>query len=103
MANAFVGMTKKEVKKGIIPEGDFKTEEGTLEENWIRWNQEAETYLRHQEDKRGKEFRGRGQKVVYVKKNKIAPPQDNTKGCYYGGYEENTIDDEQNEEISDAR
>eukprot|EP00972_Heterocapsa_arctica_P083714 12335480-Heterocapsa_arctica.AAC.1 len=23
-ANAFVGMTKKEVKKGIIPEGDFK-------------------------------------------------------------------------------
>ncbi len=52
-ANAFVGMTKKEVKKGIIPEGDFKTKEGTVEEHWIRWNQEAETYLCHKEDKRG--------------------------------------------------
>eukprot|EP00972_Heterocapsa_arctica_P088877 13106359-Heterocapsa_arctica.AAC.1 len=29
-ATAFVGMTKEEVKKGIIPEGDFKTKEGTL-------------------------------------------------------------------------
>eukprot|EP00972_Heterocapsa_arctica_P080404 11848300-Heterocapsa_arctica.AAC.1 len=29
-ANAFDGMTKKEVKKGIIPEGDFKTKEGTF-------------------------------------------------------------------------
>eukprot|EP00972_Heterocapsa_arctica_P065225 9628622-Heterocapsa_arctica.AAC.1 len=29
-ANAFDGMTKKAVKKGIIPEGDFKTKEGTL-------------------------------------------------------------------------
>eukprot|EP00972_Heterocapsa_arctica_P090698 13382942-Heterocapsa_arctica.AAC.1 len=47
-ASAFVGLTKKEVKKEIIPEGDFKTKEGTLEENWIRWNQEAETYLCHQ-------------------------------------------------------
>eukprot|EP00972_Heterocapsa_arctica_P042649 6286665-Heterocapsa_arctica.AAC.1 len=29
-ANTFDGMTKKEVKNGIIPEGDFKTKEGTL-------------------------------------------------------------------------
>eukprot|EP00972_Heterocapsa_arctica_P060515 8927291-Heterocapsa_arctica.AAC.1 len=52
---AFQGITKKEAKKGNIPEG-------TIEEHWIRWNQEAETYLCHQEDKRGKEFKGRGQK-----------------------------------------
>eukprot|EP00972_Heterocapsa_arctica_P063233 9329546-Heterocapsa_arctica.AAC.1 len=56
-ANAFVGLTKKEVNKGNIPEGSFRTKEGTLEEHWIRWNQEAETYLCHQEDKRGKQFR----------------------------------------------
>eukprot|EP00972_Heterocapsa_arctica_P053935 7944814-Heterocapsa_arctica.AAC.1 len=48
-------------------------------ENWIGWNQEAETYLCHQEGKMGKEFKGRGQKVTYVK-NTIAPPQDNTQG-----------------------
>eukprot|EP00972_Heterocapsa_arctica_P093893 13847710-Heterocapsa_arctica.AAC.1 len=72
-------MTKKEVKKGYIPEGDFKSKECTLEGNWMRWNQDSETYLCHQEDKRCKEFKGRGQKVVYVK-NTIAPPQDNTEG-----------------------
>eukprot|EP00972_Heterocapsa_arctica_P011582 1696713-Heterocapsa_arctica.AAC.1 len=52
--SAFQGITKKEAKKGIIPEWDFQTKEGTLCEHWIRWNQEAETYLCHQEDKRGK-------------------------------------------------
>eukprot|EP00972_Heterocapsa_arctica_P106505 15687859-Heterocapsa_arctica.AAC.1 len=72
-------MTKKEVKHSVIPEGDFHTKEGTLEDNWARWNQEAETYLCHKEDKRGTEFRGRGQTVVYVK-NTISPPQDNTEG-----------------------
>eukprot|EP00972_Heterocapsa_arctica_P084079 12387025-Heterocapsa_arctica.AAC.1 len=77
--SAFQGFTKKEAKKGIIPEGGFKTKEGTIEQNWIRWNQEAETYLCHQEDKRGTEFKGRGQKVTYVK-NTIGPPQDNTEG-----------------------
>eukprot|EP00972_Heterocapsa_arctica_P100355 14799448-Heterocapsa_arctica.AAC.1 len=41
-ANAFEGMTKKEVKKSVIPEGDFQTKEGTLGENWIRWNHESE-------------------------------------------------------------
>eukprot|EP00972_Heterocapsa_arctica_P109501 16122544-Heterocapsa_arctica.AAC.1 len=56
---AFIGITKKEAKKSIIPEGDFKTKDGTIDENWIRWNQEAETYICHQEDKRGKEFKGR--------------------------------------------
>eukprot|EP00972_Heterocapsa_arctica_P009842 1448980-Heterocapsa_arctica.AAC.1 len=30
-ASAFVGLTKKEAKKGAIPERDFKTKEGTLE------------------------------------------------------------------------
>eukprot|EP00972_Heterocapsa_arctica_P088878 13106638-Heterocapsa_arctica.AAC.1 len=29
-ATAFEGMTKKEVKQSIIPEGDFQTKEGTL-------------------------------------------------------------------------
>eukprot|EP00972_Heterocapsa_arctica_P041488 6117022-Heterocapsa_arctica.AAC.1 len=57
--SAFLGITKTEAKKGSIPEGDFKLTEGTMDENWIRWNQEAETYLCHQEDKRGKEFKGR--------------------------------------------
>eukprot|EP00972_Heterocapsa_arctica_P012115 1777704-Heterocapsa_arctica.AAC.1 len=60
--SAFQGITKKEANKGNIPEGDFNTKEGTTEENWIRWNQEAETYRCHQEDNRGKEFKGRGQK-----------------------------------------
>eukprot|EP00972_Heterocapsa_arctica_P054008 7957038-Heterocapsa_arctica.AAC.1 len=63
--SAFQGLTKKEDKKGIIPEGDFTTKE--------------KTYLSHQEDKRGKVFKGRGQKVTYVK-NTISPPQDNTEG-----------------------
>eukprot|EP00972_Heterocapsa_arctica_P101645 14977607-Heterocapsa_arctica.AAC.1 len=56
-ASAFVGLTNKEVKQGNIPEGDFKTKDGALYENWIRWNQEADIRLCHQEDKRGKEFR----------------------------------------------
>eukprot|EP00972_Heterocapsa_arctica_P078544 11584145-Heterocapsa_arctica.AAC.1 len=60
--NASQGITKKEAKKDIIPEGDSQTKEGTIEEHWVRWNQEAETYLCHQEDKRGKELKGRGQK-----------------------------------------
>eukprot|EP00972_Heterocapsa_arctica_P102960 15174590-Heterocapsa_arctica.AAC.1 len=51
--SAFQGITKKEAKKGTIPEGDFTTRECMIEENWIRWNQEAETSLCHQEDKRG--------------------------------------------------
>eukprot|EP00972_Heterocapsa_arctica_P015857 2337664-Heterocapsa_arctica.AAC.1 len=51
--SAFQGITKTEAKKGIIPEADFQTKEGTLYEHLIRWNQEAETYLCHQEDKRG--------------------------------------------------
>eukprot|EP00972_Heterocapsa_arctica_P050838 7471760-Heterocapsa_arctica.AAC.1 len=61
--SAFTGITKKEAKKSIIPEGDFKTTYGTIDENWIRWNQEAEPYLCHQEYKRGKEIKGRGQQV----------------------------------------
>jgi hypothetical protein len=77
--NAFTGMTKKEVKNSFIPEGDFRTKNGTLEENWMRWNRESEVYLCHKEDKREHKFKGRGQKVVYVK-NTIAPPQDNTEG-----------------------
>ncbi len=52
--NAFQRITKKEAKKNSIPEGDFKTKEGTIDENWIRWNQASDTYLCHQEDKRGK-------------------------------------------------
>eukprot|EP00972_Heterocapsa_arctica_P032334 4766775-Heterocapsa_arctica.AAC.2 len=77
-ASAFVGMTTKDVKQGNIPEGDLKTNEGTLNEKWIRWNQEADNYLCHQEDKRGQYFRG-GQQVTYVK-HIIAPPQDNSEG-----------------------
>eukprot|EP00972_Heterocapsa_arctica_P051851 7627601-Heterocapsa_arctica.AAC.1 len=57
--SALVGITKKEAKNSIIPEGVFKTKEGTIDTNRTRWNQEAETYLCHQEDKRGKEFKGR--------------------------------------------
>eukprot|EP00972_Heterocapsa_arctica_P070510 10415841-Heterocapsa_arctica.AAC.1 len=60
--SAFQGITKKGAKKGNVPEGDFKTKEGTIDEHCTLWNQEAETYLCHQEDKRGKEFKGRGQK-----------------------------------------
>eukprot|EP00972_Heterocapsa_arctica_P008811 1293261-Heterocapsa_arctica.AAC.1 len=52
--SAFQGITKREAKKGNIPEGEFQTKEGIIAENWIRWNQEAETYPCHQEDKRGK-------------------------------------------------
>eukprot|EP00972_Heterocapsa_arctica_P019951 2943124-Heterocapsa_arctica.AAC.1 len=55
--SAFQGITNKEAKKGIIPEGDFQTKEGNIYENRSRWNQEAETYLCHQDDKRGKEFK----------------------------------------------
>eukprot|EP00972_Heterocapsa_arctica_P041904 6180495-Heterocapsa_arctica.AAC.2 len=47
-ASAFVGLTKKEVKKGNLPEGELTTKDGTLDANWIRWNQEAETYVCHQ-------------------------------------------------------
>eukprot|EP00972_Heterocapsa_arctica_P039110 5759141-Heterocapsa_arctica.AAC.1 len=60
--SAFQGITKKEAKKGNTPEGDFNTKEGTIEENWISWKQEAETYLCQSEDKRGNKFKGRGQK-----------------------------------------
>eukprot|EP00972_Heterocapsa_arctica_P064796 9561334-Heterocapsa_arctica.AAC.1 len=31
--SAFLGIAKKEAKKGIIPEGDFKTKEGTIDEH----------------------------------------------------------------------
>eukprot|EP00972_Heterocapsa_arctica_P088327 13025877-Heterocapsa_arctica.AAC.1 len=41
-AKDFEGMTKKDVKKSVIPEGEFQTKEGTLDENWIRWNKESE-------------------------------------------------------------
>eukprot|EP00972_Heterocapsa_arctica_P006036 889376-Heterocapsa_arctica.AAC.1 len=51
--SAFQGITKKEAKKGNIPEGDFNIKESTIYENWIIWNQEAETYLCHREDKTG--------------------------------------------------
>eukprot|EP00972_Heterocapsa_arctica_P016391 2417294-Heterocapsa_arctica.AAC.1 len=57
--SAFLGITKKEAKKGSIPEGDVKTKEGTIDENWIIWNQDADTYICHQEDKIGKDFKGR--------------------------------------------
>eukprot|EP00972_Heterocapsa_arctica_P016895 2494282-Heterocapsa_arctica.AAC.1 len=76
---AFQGLTKKEARTRNTPEGDFKTKEGTLDEDWIRWNQEGETYLSHQEDKRGQEYKGRGQKTIYIK-NTISPPQDNSAG-----------------------
>eukprot|EP00972_Heterocapsa_arctica_P022669 3335037-Heterocapsa_arctica.AAC.1 len=36
--SAFQGITKKEAKKGFIPEGYFKTKEGTIQYNWIRCN-----------------------------------------------------------------
>eukprot|EP00972_Heterocapsa_arctica_P019812 2922963-Heterocapsa_arctica.AAC.1 len=52
--SAFQGITKNEAKKGNLPEGYFKTKEG-----WIRWSQQSETYLCHQEDKRGQSFKGR--------------------------------------------
>eukprot|EP00972_Heterocapsa_arctica_P013173 1936787-Heterocapsa_arctica.AAC.1 len=52
--SAFLGITKKYAKKGSIPERDFKTTEGTIDEHWIIPNQEADTYLCHQEDRRGK-------------------------------------------------
>jgi hypothetical protein len=67
------------VNNSCIPEGDFKTSTGTLDENWSRWNQESELYLCHKEDKREMEYKGRGRQVAYVK-NTIAPPQDNTEG-----------------------
>eukprot|EP00972_Heterocapsa_arctica_P067526 9966103-Heterocapsa_arctica.AAC.1 len=56
-------MTHKEVKKSVIPEGDFQTQEGTLEENWARWNLESDKYLCQPEEKTGNSFTGRGQQV----------------------------------------
>eukprot|EP00972_Heterocapsa_arctica_P001653 236924-Heterocapsa_arctica.AAC.1 len=53
--------TQSSLRKGLR-NGDFETKEGTIEEHWIKWSQQAETYLCRQEDKRGKEFKGRGQK-----------------------------------------
>jgi hypothetical protein len=73
------GKTKKEVKKWDIPEGDFETQTGTIDQNWKRWNEHAENYLCEQEGKTGKEYKGRGQDTTYVR-NKIAPPQDDTEG-----------------------
>eukprot|EP00972_Heterocapsa_arctica_P003839 571764-Heterocapsa_arctica.AAC.1 len=73
---AFQGLTRKEARTRDTPEGDFRIIEGTLDEDWARWNSEAETYLSHQEDNRGKEYKGRGQKATYVN-NTISPPQDN--------------------------
>jgi hypothetical protein len=52
---------------------------GTLNDNWKRWNQEAELYLCHKEDKREIEYKGRGMPVSYVA-NTISAPQDNTEG-----------------------
>eukprot|EP00972_Heterocapsa_arctica_P049671 7309236-Heterocapsa_arctica.AAC.1 len=78
--SAFQGITQKEAKKGNIPEGDFKTKEGAIDENWIRWNQEAETYLCHQEDKRDTYFKGRGQKPIYVNHHKTTPKEQKEEG-----------------------
>eukprot|EP00972_Heterocapsa_arctica_P078023 11505436-Heterocapsa_arctica.AAC.1 len=61
--SAFIGITKKEANHNIIPEGDFKPKYETTNTHWIIWNQEANIYLCHQEDKRGTEFKGRGQPV----------------------------------------
>eukprot|EP00972_Heterocapsa_arctica_P010038 1475298-Heterocapsa_arctica.AAC.1 len=60
--SACQGITKKEAKKGIIPEGDFQTREGMIEENWIRWDQGRNLPLspRGQERKRVQRKRTEG-------------------------------------------
>ena len=75
----FKGETKKEIKKWDIPEGDFETQNGTIEQNWKRWNEHAENYLCEQEEVTGKEYKGRGTEIKYVR-NTIAPPQDDSQG-----------------------
>ena len=44
-----------------------------------RWNEHAENYLCEQEEVTGKEYKGRGTEIKYVR-NTIAPPQDDSQG-----------------------
>eukprot|EP00972_Heterocapsa_arctica_P011040 1617691-Heterocapsa_arctica.AAC.1 len=89
---AFQGLTKKEARTGNIP---------GVDENWIRWNQESETYFSHQEDKRGQEYKGRGQKTTYVN-NTISPPQDNSEGFAIAEEMRDPTQTHQNENISNV-
>eukprot|EP00972_Heterocapsa_arctica_P099823 14726298-Heterocapsa_arctica.AAC.1 len=73
---AFQGLTRQEARTREIPEGDCTGKEGTLDEDWIRWNESSDNYLGQVEDKLGQAFKGRGQTLIYVK-NIISAPQDN--------------------------
>jgi hypothetical protein len=44
-----------------------------------RWNEHAENYPCEQEEVTGKEYKGRGAEIKYVR-NTIAPPQDDSQG-----------------------
>eukprot|EP00972_Heterocapsa_arctica_P019232 2836738-Heterocapsa_arctica.AAC.2 len=48
---AFQVRTSKESRTRGVPEGDFTEKEGTLDEDWIRWNESSENYLGQVEDK----------------------------------------------------
>eukprot|EP00972_Heterocapsa_arctica_P006377 935512-Heterocapsa_arctica.AAC.1 len=76
---AVQGLTRKEARTRETPEGNYTNTEGTLDEDWIRWNKASENYLGQVEDKLGQEFKGRGQTLTYVK-NTISAPQDNSEG-----------------------
>eukprot|EP00972_Heterocapsa_arctica_P040637 5989682-Heterocapsa_arctica.AAC.1 len=56
---AFQGLTRKEARTREVPECDFTKKEGTLREDWKRWNESSEHYL--------------GQ-------NTVSAPQDNSEG-----------------------
>eukprot|EP00972_Heterocapsa_arctica_P076725 11315906-Heterocapsa_arctica.AAC.1 len=64
---AFQGLTRKDARTREVPEGDVTEKEGTLDEDWIRWNASSENYLGQVEDTLGQEYKGRGQKLTYVK------------------------------------
>ncbi len=74
-----MGSQTKEARSNHIPLGDSRTVEGSIDENWKRWNHESENYLCDLEGKNDKGHRGRGHKIACVK-NTFTAPQDNTEG-----------------------
>eukprot|EP00972_Heterocapsa_arctica_P097508 14385766-Heterocapsa_arctica.AAC.1 len=61
------GPTRKDARTREVPEGDFISKEGTLDEDWTSWNESSENYLGQVEDKLGQEHKGRGQQPTHAK------------------------------------
>eukprot|EP00972_Heterocapsa_arctica_P008191 1198943-Heterocapsa_arctica.AAC.1 len=49
----FQGMTRKEAKHSMPTDGTFKFKGGTINEQWIHWNEASEEYLAQKERKTG--------------------------------------------------